>query len=73
VRLFWNSVQFATGVSAFAFLLGTTLAWMNERTNTPFKGLFYALSLIPLVIPGSSSPLPGSSSAVRRSESSISP
>jgi iron(III) transport system permease protein len=25
---------------------------MNERTNTPFKGLFFALSLIPLVIPG---------------------
>jgi iron(III) transport system permease protein len=51
-RLFWNSVQFAAGVSAFAFLLGTTLAWMNERTNTPFKNLFFALSLIPLVIPG---------------------
>ena len=28
------------------------LAWMNERTNTPFKALFFALSLIPLVIPG---------------------
>ena len=24
---------------------------MNERTNTPFKALFFALSLIPLVIP----------------------
>jgi iron(III) transport system permease protein len=52
VRLFWNSLKFATGVSAFSFLVGTTLAWMNERTNTPFKSLFYALSLIPLVIPG---------------------
>ncbi|HET7298033.1 MAG TPA: iron ABC transporter permease, partial [Burkholderiales bacterium] len=35
-----------------AFVLGTLLAWMNERTNTPFKALFFALSLIPLVIPG---------------------
>jgi iron(III) transport system permease protein len=52
VRLFWNSVRFAVGVAAFAFVVGTTLAWMNERTNTPFKSLFYALSLIPLVIPG---------------------
>lgn len=52
LRLFWNSTQFAIGVAAFAFLVGTTLAWMNERTNTPFKSLFYALSLIPLVIPG---------------------
>lgn len=52
LRLFWNSTQFAVGVAAFAFVVGTTLAWMNERTNTPFKSLFYALSLIPLVIPG---------------------
>src|ERR1700693_290938 len=52
LRLFWNSVQFAVGASVFAFVLGTALAWMNERTNTPFKTLFYALSIIPLIIPG---------------------
>src|SRR3954451_6950553 len=50
-RLFLNSVQFAAGTSAFALCLGTALAWMNERTNTPFKRLFFALSIIPLVIP----------------------
>ncbi len=52
LRLFWNSVQFAVGASVFAFVLGTALAWMNERTNTPFKTLFFALSIIPLIIPG---------------------
>ena len=51
-RLFFNSLRFAVGVAFFSFVVGTTLAWMNERTNTPFKSLFYALSLIPLVIPG---------------------
>jgi len=51
-RLFWNSLQFAFGASLFSFSLGTALAWMNERTNTPFKTLFFALSIIPLVIPG---------------------
>ncbi len=51
-RLFFNSVQYAAGTSAFALCLGTMLAWMNERTNTPFKRLFFALSIIPLVIPG---------------------
>src|SRR5438874_13400199 len=51
-RLFFNSVQFAAGTSVFALCLGTALAWMNERTNTPFKKLFFALSIIPLVIPG---------------------
>lgn len=51
-ELFWNSLRFATGSSLFAFGLGTALAWMNERTNTPFKTLFFALSVIPLIIPG---------------------
>jgi iron(III) transport system permease protein len=50
--LFWNSIKFAAGTAILAFFLGTLLAWMNERTNTPFKALFFALSLIPLVIPG---------------------
>jgi len=52
LSLFWNSIRFAVGSSLFAFALGTALAWMNERTNTPFKRLFFALSIIPLIIPG---------------------
>jgi iron(III) transport system permease protein len=52
VRLFINSLQFASGAATFAFVVGTLLAWMNERTNTPFKQLFFALSIIPLIIPG---------------------
>src|SRR5881396_1147550 len=51
-RLFRNSILYAIGTSCFSFLVGTGLAWMNERTNTPFKTLFYALSIIPLIIPG---------------------
>jgi iron(III) transport system permease protein len=50
--LFWNSLRFAVGAAVIAFVIGTVLAWMNERTNTPFKGLFFALSVIPLIIPG---------------------
>ena len=52
VRLFLNSLKFAIGTGIFAFFVGTGLAWMNERTNTPFKTLFYALSIVPLIIPG---------------------
>ncbi|HEY7300547.1 MAG TPA: iron ABC transporter permease [Xanthobacteraceae bacterium] len=51
-RLFLNSVEYATGTAVFSLCLGVALAWMNERTNTPFKRLFFALSIIPLVIPG---------------------
>jgi iron(III) transport system permease protein len=52
IPLFMNSVAFAAGTAVFALVLGTVLAWMNERTNTPFKKLFFALAIIPLVIPG---------------------
>ncbi len=52
IPLFMNSVVFAAGTAVFALVLGTVLAWMNERTNTPFKKLFFALAIIPLVIPG---------------------
>ena len=51
-RLLGNSVAFAGGAAALSLMIGTMLAWMNERTNTPFKSLIYALSVVPLVIPG---------------------
>jgi len=51
-RLFLNSLEFAVGAAVLSLVVGTGLAWMNERTNTPFKALFFALAIIPLVIPG---------------------
>jgi iron(III) transport system permease protein len=51
LRLFLNSVVFAIGAAVVSLSLGTALAWMNERTNTPLKRLFFGLSIIPLVIP----------------------
>jgi iron(III) transport system permease protein len=51
-KLFVNSLLFAAGTAAFSLIVGTTLAWMNERTNTPFKRLFFGLALVPLIIPG---------------------
>lgn len=52
MTLFANSLAYAAGTAIFALLLGTTLAWINERTDTPLKSLVYALSVVPLVIPG---------------------
>ena len=51
-KLFVNSLVFAAGTAAFSLIVGTVLAWMNERTNTPFKRLFFGLALVPLIIPG---------------------
>src|SRR5262245_60245611 len=45
-RLLANSLQFAAGAAVLALLVGTGLAWINERTNTPFKTLSYALAII---------------------------
>lgn len=51
-RLFSNSLIFAAGCSLLALVLGTALAWIVERTNTPFRQWFYGLSLVPIIIPG---------------------
>ena len=50
VRLLANSLQFAVGAAALSLVVGTSLAWMNERTNTPFKTLFFALAIIILQV-----------------------
>jgi iron(III) transport system permease protein len=52
LSLMANSLQFAFGTAVFSLVLGTFFAWVNERTNTPMKSLFFAMSIIPLVIPG---------------------
>lgn len=50
--LFWNSIKYALGTCLLSFVIGTFLAWVNERTNTPFKRLFMVMALIPFIIPG---------------------
>jgi iron(III) transport system permease protein len=49
---FRNSLIFAISSAVLAFTLGTLLAWLVERTNTPFRSAFLPLSLVPLIIPG---------------------
>jgi len=50
--LLLNSIYYAIGTCTLTFLIGTFLAWVSERTNTPFKKLFIVMSLIPFIIPG---------------------
>jgi iron(III) transport system permease protein len=50
--LFLNSLHYALGTCVVTFLIGTFLAWVTERTNTPFKKLFMVMALIPFIIPG---------------------
>lgn len=50
--LFWNSIKYAVGTTVVSFLIGTYLAWISERTNTPLKKVFLVMALIPFIIPG---------------------
>ena len=47
-----NSLWFAAASSILAVVVGTALAYLLVRTNVPFKALFFAASIVPLVIPG---------------------
>ncbi|HXG50871.1 MAG TPA: iron ABC transporter permease [candidate division Zixibacteria bacterium] len=49
---FRNSVIFASGSAGLTFILGTLLAWLTERTNTPLRGIFVPLAVVPLILPG---------------------
>ena len=47
-----NSIVYALGVSLFTFLIGTALAWVCERTNTPGRKTFTLLAVATYIIPG---------------------
>jgi iron(III) transport system permease protein len=49
---FRNSLIFASGSAALSFILGTLLAWLTERTNTPLRAIFVPIAVVPLILPG---------------------
>src|SRR5258705_9058140 len=49
---FRNSLIFASGSAALSFVLGTMLAWLTERTNTPLRAIFVPIAVVPLILPG---------------------
>ena len=49
---FINSLIFASGSAGLTFLLGTVLAWLTERTNTPLRSFFVPIAVVPLILPG---------------------
>ena len=49
---FVNSLIFASGSAGLTFLLGTALAWLTERTNTPLRSFFVPIAVVPLILPG---------------------
>jgi iron(III) transport system permease protein len=49
---FVNSLIFGCGSALLSFVLGTLLAWLTERTNTPLRKVFVPLAVVPLILPG---------------------
>jgi iron(III) transport system permease protein len=47
-----NSLAFAFGSTVIAVSIGTGLAYLIVRTDVPLKGLMFAVSVVPLIIPG---------------------
>ena len=47
-----NTLTFALGSSVLGLILGTTLAWLVERTNTPFRRATYLAAFISIAVPG---------------------
>ncbi len=48
----WNTLYFAFASTFLAFTLGAFLAWVIERTNTPFARLIGILLIGRIIIPG---------------------
>jgi iron(III) transport system permease protein len=51
-RLLWNSLLFAVGSSAVALTMGTTLAWLAERTDARFRTAAYISAYLSFGVPG---------------------
>lgn len=47
-----NTFYFALGTMAVALVFGGTIAFLIERTNTPFRNVIYGLMYVPLIMPG---------------------
>ena len=47
-----NTAIFAIGSSSIAFVLGAFLAWVTERTNSPFRSLLYVMAISRVILPG---------------------
>jgi iron(III) transport system permease protein len=49
--LAWNTVRLALAVTAIAAVLGTSAAWLTERTDLPFRRVLATALVLPLAVP----------------------
>ncbi len=49
--ILWNTVIFTVGSALLATLLALFLAYVNTRTDLPFKFIFKVIAIVPMMIP----------------------
>jgi iron(III) transport system permease protein len=47
-----DTAIFSLGTTAFAFILGTFLAWVVERTDTPWRNVITIAMILRMILPG---------------------
>ena len=51
LAVLWNTLVFTTGSAIVTTVLALFLAYMNTRTNIPFKFIFGVVTILPMMIP----------------------
>ena len=51
LAVLWNTLVFVLGSTLLATLLALVLAYLNTRTDIPFKVIFGVLAIVPMMIP----------------------
>lgn len=51
LAVLWNTLVFVLGSTLLATLLALVLAYLNTRTDIPFKFIFGVLAIVPMMIP----------------------
>ena len=52
LKVYANSLIFASGTAVLTFLMGGAVAFVVERTNAPGREIFHSLALISFALPG---------------------
>jgi iron(III) transport system permease protein len=47
-----NTLWFSIFATLVSVVVGTALAYLTERTDVPFRGLIFGISLVPEIVPG---------------------
>ncbi len=50
-EMIWNSAVMSIGTTVLAVIMGTPLAWIVVRTDTPFRPVLMSLALVPFITP----------------------